>query len=184
MWKQAEADVDEPRVALSAQVMQFSNVILYERLHQRISSMLVASSYRDRRAWAKPFPSPQTYRPQFVKTSTSKCFLVHYRSGGGTFPRSIRIPISAGTVHNRLQTTAEKVAESSQSQDLSDIEVGLHDEIYQSNRPVLVSVDAASTYCYLLKGVEHQDEDTWGWHLLNVMEQDFALTVLLTGELF
>lgn len=35
-------------------------------------------------------------------------------------------------------------------------EVGLQDEIYQANKPVLVGVDAASTYGYLLKGVEHR----------------------------
>ncbi|MEL7330477.1 MAG: hypothetical protein AAGJ69_11695, partial [Cyanobacteria bacterium J06559_1] len=34
-------------------------------------------------------------------------------------------------------------------------------------------VDAASTYCYLLKSVNHRDEDTWGWHLLDVVEQGF-----------
>lgn len=55
-------------------------------------------------------------------------------------------PISIGTVHNRLQATAEVVAEINQQQDLSGVEVGLHDEIYQANRPVLVGVDAASTY--------------------------------------
>jgi len=82
-------------------------------------------------------------------------------------------PISVGTIHNRLQSTADKAAEINQSQDLADIEVSLQDEIFQSNRPVLVGVDAASTYCYLLKSVEHRDEDTWGWHLLDVMAQGF-----------
>ncbi|MGB3293150.1 MAG: hypothetical protein WBB01_09210 [Phormidesmis sp.] len=82
-------------------------------------------------------------------------------------------PISIGTVHNRLEAAATKAAEINQSQDLSRIEVGLHDEIFQSNRPVLVGVDAASTYCYLLEGVEHRDEETWGWHLLDVMAQGF-----------
>ena len=38
---------------------------------------------------------------------------------------------------------------------------------------MLVGVDAASTYCYLLQGVERRDEDTWGYHLLDVMEQGF-----------
>ncbi|MEM9949810.1 MAG: hypothetical protein AAF810_27570 [Cyanobacteria bacterium P01_D01_bin.36] len=81
--------------------------------------------------------------------------------------------ISVGTVHNRLQETAEQAAEINQSQDLAGIKVGLQDEIYQATKPVLVGVDAASTYCYLLKAVAHRDEDTWGWHLLDVMEQDF-----------
>ncbi|MEL7071710.1 MAG: hypothetical protein AAGN15_24110 [Cyanobacteria bacterium J06581_3] len=82
-------------------------------------------------------------------------------------------PISVGTVHNRLQETADKSIEINQSQDLADITVGLQDEIYQANKPVLVGVDAASTYCYLLKSVDHRDEDTWGYHLLDVIDQGF-----------
>ncbi|MBE9064064.1 hypothetical protein [cf. Phormidesmis sp. LEGE 11477] len=83
-------------------------------------------------------------------------------------------PISIGTIHNRLDAAAATAAEINQSQDLSGIEVGLHDEIYQSNRPVLVGIDAASTYCYLLQSVERRDEETWGWYLLDNMAQGFA----------
>ena len=82
-------------------------------------------------------------------------------------------PISIGTIHNRLEAAAETAVEINRSQDLAGIKVGLQDEIFQSNRPVLVGVDAASTYCYLLEGVEHRDEDTWGCHLLDVMAQGF-----------
>ena len=38
---------------------------------------------------------------------------------------------------------------------------------------MLVGVEAASNYCYLLQGVEHRDEDTWGWHLLDLVAQGF-----------
>lgn len=34
-------------------------------------------------------------------------------------------------------------------------------------------MDAASLYCYLLAGVEHRDQETWSWHLLDAMEQGF-----------
>ena len=81
--------------------------------------------------------------------------------------------IRIGTVHNRLEASAVTAFEINQAQDLSGIGVGLLDEIFQSNRPVLVGVDAASTYCYLLQSVKHRDEDTWGWHLLDVMKQGF-----------
>jgi hypothetical protein len=81
------------------------------------------------------------------------------------------LPSSIGTVHNRLEAAAETASEINQIQNLSGIEVGLHDEIFQADRPVLVGVDAASTYCYLLQGVEHGDEETWGCHLLAVMAQ-------------
>jgi len=46
-------------------------------------------------------------------------------------------PISVGTIHNRLQVAAEQAA-AINSQDLSDIRVGLHDEIFQGEQPVLV----------------------------------------------
>ena len=82
-------------------------------------------------------------------------------------------PISVGTVHNRLQETAKAATAIDQAQELSGITVGLQDEIFQANRPVLVGVDAASTYCYLLKGVAHRDEETWGWYLLDAMAQGF-----------
>ena len=96
-----------------------------------------------------------------------------YRNVVELFRDLFDMPISVGTVHNRLQETAEQAAEINQTQDLSDITVGLQDEIYQANKPVLVGVDAASTYCYLLKSVDHRDEDTWGYHLLDVIDQGF-----------
>ncbi|WP_205879074.1 hypothetical protein [Leptolyngbya sp. BC1307] len=80
------------------------------------------------------------------------------------------IEISASTVRNRLNAAAEQASTINTAQDLSPIEVDLRDEIFQAHRPVLVGVDAASTYCYLLKLVDHRDEDTWGCHLLDVME--------------
>jgi len=83
------------------------------------------------------------------------------------------ISISVGTIHNRLESVAAIASEVNQAQDLSRIKVGLHDEIFQGSQPVLAGVDAASTYCYLLQGVEHRDEETWGWHLLDAMEQGF-----------
>jgi hypothetical protein len=98
-----------------------------------------------------------------------------YRGVVELFQDLFDTPISVGTVHNRLQATAEKAAEINQAQDLSAIAVGLHDEIFQADKPVLVGVDAASTYCYLLKSVDHRDEDTWGCHLLDVMAQGLEL---------
>ena len=82
-------------------------------------------------------------------------------------------PISIGAVHNRLEAAADKTAGINQDRDLSGIDVSSLDENFQANRPVLVDVDAASTYCYLLQSVEHRDEDTWGWYLLDAMAQGF-----------
>ena len=48
------------------------------------------------------------------------------------------------------------------------------DEIFQSGTPVLTAVDAQSTYCYLLQQVEHRDQDTWGFYLLEAQAQGLA----------
>lgn len=96
-----------------------------------------------------------------------------YRGVVELFRDLFDVSISIGTVHNRLQSATEKAVEINQSQELSGIAVGLQDEIFQADKPVLVGVDAVSTYCYLLKAVDHRDEDTWGFHLLDVMSQGF-----------
>jgi hypothetical protein len=80
-------------------------------------------------------------------------------------------PISVGTIHNRVQEAVPQVRKINQSQDLSSIEVALLDELFQGNRPVLTGIDAHSTYCFLLEEVEHRDEDTWGYYLLEAEEQ-------------
>ena len=38
---------------------------------------------------------------------------------------------------------------------------------------MLVGVDTASTYCYLLSLEEHRDADTWGVRLLELVDQGF-----------
>ena len=52
--------------------------------------------------------------------------------------------------------------------------LGAHDEIFQAGAPVLVGVDVASTYCYLLSQEEHRDADTWGVRLLELQAHGFA----------
>jgi hypothetical protein len=80
-------------------------------------------------------------------------------------------PISLGTIHNLLTGYAKQAATINTSQDLSSIQVGLLDEIFQGNMPVLTGVDASSTYCYLLTEAEQRDETTWGVHLLDAQAQ-------------
>ncbi|MEA5462376.1 hypothetical protein [Leptothoe sp. PORK10 BA2] len=86
------------------------------------------------------------------------------------------VAISASTVRNRLNTAAAQASAINGAQDLSPIEVDLRDEIFQCSNPVLVGVDAASTYCYLLALAEHRDADTWGCHLLDAVDQGLAPT--------
>ena len=64
--------------------------------------------------------------------------------------------ISLGSIHNLVHSTALIAQQINQKQDLSSVQVGLHDEIFQGSQPVLSGVDAMSTYCYLLTAAEHR----------------------------
>ena len=79
--------------------------------------------------------------------------------------------ISLGTIHNMVREAIEKSQQINNAQDLSPIRIGLPDEIFQTGQPILVVVDAQSTYCYLLAAEDHRDETTWGVHLLELAEK-------------
>ena len=83
-------------------------------------------------------------------------------------------PLSLGTVHNVVQAAVAPARAINGSYDLAGVRVGAHDEIFQAGRPVLVGVDTASTFCYLLSQEEHRDADTWGVRLLELAERGFA----------
>ena len=57
---------------------------------------------------------------------------------------------------------------------VTPIRIGLLDEIFQAADPVLVGVDAQSTFCFLLSPEEHRDADTWGIRLLELVDRGFA----------
>ena len=82
--------------------------------------------------------------------------------------------ISLGTVHNIVHSAVAPARGINQQYDLSSILIGLLDEIFQASDPVLVGVDAASTFCFLLSLEEHRDADTWGIRLLELADRGFA----------
>ena len=92
------------------------------------------------------------------------------------------VSISAGGVHNLHQLAARRADEINRAQDLSCIRVGLHDEIFHCNEPVLVGVDAHSTYCYLLSSAEHRDADTWAIHLMYACDQGLHPDYLVADQ--
>ena len=82
--------------------------------------------------------------------------------------------ISLGTVHNIVHSPVAQARRINQQYDLSSIHIGLLDEIFQARDPVLVGVDAQSTFCFLLSPEEHRDADTWGVRLLELVDRGFA----------
>ncbi len=79
--------------------------------------------------------------------------------------------LSLGTIHNIVRQAVQKAKQINGAQDLSGIDVGIPDEIFQARQPVLVGMDARSTYCYLLSDEDQRDETTWGVHLLDLAAQ-------------
>lgn len=81
--------------------------------------------------------------------------------------------ISIGTISSIMKGVKPKATEINSKQDLNFVTQGAHDEIFHQNKPVLAGVDIPSLYCYLLIEEEHRDGDTWGSHLLDLVEQGF-----------
>jgi hypothetical protein len=79
--------------------------------------------------------------------------------------------ISKGTIHNIVHEHLKTAKKINDQQDLSHVQEGLHDEIYQGDHPVLVGCCARSTYCYLLSIEETCDANSWGVHLLDLREK-------------
>jgi hypothetical protein len=78
--------------------------------------------------------------------------------------------ISLGTVHNIVHAAVDAARHHNNRIELSTIRIGAHDEIFQNGQPVLVGVDVASSFCYLLSAEEHRDADTWAIRLLELRE--------------
>jgi hypothetical protein len=77
-------------------------------------------------------------------------------------------------VHNIVHGAVAQARWFNRQYDLSTIDVGAHDEIFQADAPVLVGVDTASTFCYLLSLEEHCDAETWGLRVLELTDRGFA----------
>jgi hypothetical protein len=87
--------------------------------------------------------------------------------------------LSLGSVHNTVPSAVAAARQVNAREDLSAVQFGAHDEIFQAGDPVLVGVDARSTYCYLLSLEEHRDGDTWAVRLLELVERGFCPEAIL-----
>ena len=160
-------------VSQLAQEHEVSRKFIYEqgnKAQQALEESFAASA--DEQEVMFYLPVTKNWLYQLILSLVLVCHC-SYRGVVELFSALFDLPISVGTIHNRLKSAAASAAQINQSQNLSGIKVGLQDEIFQGSQPVLAGVDAASTYCYLLQGVEHRDEDTWGWYLLEAEKQGF-----------
>lgn len=136
-------------------------------------------------AFQPPAPSegPVLFRlavtPQWLEQLVLSLTLIYHSSYRGTMELLETMfdypDLSLGSIHNLLMRAVDKARQINALEDLAAIRVGAHDEIYQARQPVLVGMDVASTYCYLLQAVEHCDETTWGVHLLELQDRGLDL---------
>lgn len=90
--------------------------------------------------------------------------------------------VSIGTVFNVIDEAAEKARKINQSYDLSGIKDSASDEVFHWGKPILATVDIPSRFCALLVCENLRDTDTWGTHLLDLVNQKYAPnTTLLDG---
>jgi hypothetical protein len=88
-------------------------------------------------------------------------------------------PRSLGYLHAVAHAAMGRARTLNHQHDLSSVRIGAHDEIFQSNQPVLVGVDVDSTYCYLLSFEERRDAVTWGVRLLELQSSGWAPQALI-----
>ncbi len=133
----------KPISHLAAQ-QQVSRKFLYQQ-GQKASEALDAtfSSATDEPEVLFYLPITQTWLWQLILALILICHC-SYRGVVELLRDLFDLPMSVGTIHNRLQSAAEKASAMNLTQDLSAIKVGLHDEIFQGSQPVLVGVDASS----------------------------------------
>ena len=81
------------------------------------------------------------------------------------------VEMSVGGVHNIVAGAVDQARAIQKTESLSKVRVGAHDEIFQGHAPVLVGIDAHSTYCYLLASEASRDADTWGVRLLELSDK-------------
>jgi hypothetical protein len=96
-----------------------------------------------------------------------------YRGVIEFFADCFDVSISLGTINNIVRDAVGKARVCNNLVPLDRIYIGLLDEIFQTQLPVLVGVDAGSTYCFLLSQEDNRDAVTWGVRLLELGDRGF-----------
>jgi hypothetical protein len=97
-----------------------------------------------------------------------------YRGVINHFRDCLGWPIALGTIHNIVQDAVPHARARTAQTSLAAVHCGLLDEIFQAQQPVLVGVDAASTFCFLLSQESNRDGVTWGVRLLELQHRGLA----------
>jgi hypothetical protein len=177
----------QQRQALALQILAGSQpVAQLARRHQVSRQFLYRQADTAQLALRRAFDPPEPTEPVLFHLPVTKAWLHQlvlalvltchspYRGAIALLADLFDTELSLGTVHNVVRAAVARARQINASYDLAGVRVGAHDEIFQAGRPVLVGVDTASTFCYLLSPEQHRDADTWGVRLLELAECGFA----------
>lgn len=87
---------------------------------------------------------------------------------------TIDTDVSIGTVSSILDKSTKKATEVNNSYDLSNCNNSATDEIFHQSKPVLTAIDLDSQFCMELKLEANRDHNTWGYHLLNMIDRGYS----------
>ncbi len=158
-------------VTQMAETHQVSRKFLYQQAHkaeQALDTAFAESPHDQKVLFYLPITSA------WIRTCVVALVLICRSSYRGVieFLRDVLdVKMSIGTVHNIVHSAVPRAQAVNQAQTLSNVRIGVHDELFQGSTPVLAGTDHDSGYCYLLSHETHRDADTWGIHLLDLHEQ-------------
>lgn len=92
------------------------------------------------------------------------------------FERIYHKQISVGYISGVLQEAAVRAQAFDEGIDLSGINQGANDEIFQCGTPILVGIDPESTYTYLLEEASDRTAETWAIYLSDRKEHGLELS--------
>ena len=108
---------------------------------------------------------------------TVVCLALHCRGSFRGIQKTILdlmdFPLSLGTIENYYSESIESSQKINNSENLSDINLGAHDEMFDNNDPILTGIDINSLYCYLASKESHRDADTWAIKLMELQDRNF-----------
>lgn len=117
-------------------------------------------------------PVTKSWIQQFIISLILNCRSC-FRGVIKTVDDVLDLNISIGTIFNTIKGATNKAKDINGQEDLQNIKMGVEDELFQHNKPVLVGVDVESLYCYLLSQEEQRDGETWGINLLDLVKKGF-----------
>jgi hypothetical protein len=91
-------------------------------------------------------------------------------------------PISIGTVASIVDGACDRAAPVNAAYDLSAIRESAADEVFHRHQPILTTVDINSRFCALLEKEEHRDADSWGVHLLDMIDRGFQPDINISDQ--